>query len=220
MYHLNWRPVFQNFDLLWHGLLVGLGLALLSLAIGSVIGILGAFARVYGSRAMRSAVTAYTEFVRNIPLLLIIYFVFYGLGLMGFHLLDNAWSFVLALSVYSGAYLTEVFRAGVMSVPEGVIEAGKAVGLTPLKTTRFITIPLTFRIVLPSLSNTFISLFKDTSLAAAISVPELTYGAMVINTNTWRILEVYTSVAVMYLITCYALAGLLRLMERRFAMVR
>ena len=74
MYHLNWRPVFQNFDLLWHGLLVGLGLAFLSLAIGSIIGILGAFARVYGSRWMRSAVAAYTEFVRNIPLLLIIYF--------------------------------------------------------------------------------------------------------------------------------------------------
>ena len=220
MYHLNWRPVFQSFDLLWHGLLTGLGLALLSLAIGSTIGMVGAFARVYGSRPVRSVVAAYTEFVRNIPLLLIVYFVFYGLGLMGFHLLNNAWSFVLALSVYSGAYLTEVFRAGVMSVPGGVIEAGKAVGLTPLKTMRFITIPLTFRIVLPSLSNTFISLFKDTSLAAAISVPELTYGAMVINTNSWRILEVYTIVALMYLTTCYALAGLLRLMERRFAMVR
>ncbi len=133
---------------------------------------------------------------------------------------DNTWSFVLALSVYSGAYLTEVFRAGVMSVPVGVIEAGKAIGLSPMKTMRFVTIPITFRIVLPSLSNTFISMFKDTSLAAAISVPELTYAAMVINTNTWRILEVYTTVAIMYLVTCYGLAGLLRLAERRYAMVR
>jgi polar amino acid transport system permease protein len=107
-----------------------------------------------------------------------------------------------------------------MSVPEGMIEAGKAIGLTPSKTMQFVTIPITFRIILPSLSNTFISLFKDTSLAAAISVPELTYGAMVINTNTWRILEVYTTVAVMYLISCYALAGLLRLLEKRYAMVK
>lgn len=220
MYHLNWLPVFQNFDLLWLGLLRGLGLALVSLAIGCVIGITGAFARAYGRPAAKTMVTAYTEFVRNIPLLLIIYFVFYGLGLMGFRLLNNVWSFVLALSVYSGAYLTEVFRAGVISVPEGLIEAGKAIGLTPRKTIQFVTIPMTFRIVLPSLSNTFISLFKDTSLAAAISVPELTYGAMVINTNTWRILEVYTTVAIMYLITCYTLAGLLRLLERRYAMVR
>ena len=220
MYHLNWRPVFQNFDLLWHGLLIGLGLALLSLAIGCAIGITCAFARVYGRSYIRTAVAAYTEFVRNIPLLLIIYFVFYGLGIMGVHFLNNIWSFVVALAVYSGAYLTEVFRAGIVSVPGGLIEAGQAIGLTPRQTMRHVTVPLTFRIVLPSLSNTFISLFKDTSLAAAISVPELTYGAMVINTNTWRILEVYITVAVMYLLTCYALAGLLRLMERRYAMVR
>lgn len=220
MYHLNWQPVFQNFDLLWQGLLTGLGLALLSLAIGCIIGLFGAFARVYGARHVKALATAYTEFVRNIPLLLIIYFVFYGLGIMGFYFLNNVWSFVLALSLYSGAYLTEVFRAGVMSVPEGLIEAAKAIGLPPHKTMRFVTLPMTFRIVLPSLSNSFISLFKDTSLAAAISVPELTYGAMVINTNTWRILEVYTTVAVMYLITCYLLAGLLRLLERRYAMVR
>lgn len=220
MYHLNWRPVFQNFDLLWQGMLLGLGLALLALAIGSIIGMLGAFARVYGNRTVRSVATAYTEFVRNIPLLLIIYFVYYGLGLMGFQLFDNVWSFVVALSFYSGAYLAEVFRAGVQAVPAGAVEAGKAIGLTPYKTMQFIVIPLTFRIALPSLSNTFISMFKDTSLAAAISVPELTYGAMVINTNSWRILEVYTTVAIMYLITCYALAGLLRLVERRYAMVR
>jgi polar amino acid transport system permease protein len=220
MYHLNWRPVFQNFDLLWQGLLLGLGLALLSLTIGCVIGLLAAFARVYGRRHIRALATAYTEFIRNIPLLLIIYFVFYGLGLIGFHLLNNVWSFVLALSIYSGAYLAEVFRAGIMSVPQGMTEAAKAIGLTPRKTMQFVTLPITFRIVLPSLSNTFISLFKDTSLAAAISVPELTYGAMVINTNTWRILEVYTTVAVMYLITCYVLASLLRLLEKKYAIVR
>ena len=103
MYHLNWRPIFQNFDLLWQGLLMGLGLALLSLAMGCVIGILAAFARVYGGRSVKALATAYTEFVRNIPLLLIIYFVFYGLGLLGLHLLNNIWSFVLALAVMAVA---------------------------------------------------------------------------------------------------------------------
>ncbi len=220
MYHLNWRPVIQNFDLLWHGLLFGLGLALLSLAIGCVIGIFCAFGRVYGGKPVRAAITTYTEFVRNIPLLLIIYFVYYGLGLMGFRLLDNVWSFILALSVYSGAYLTEVFRAGIMAVPPGLIEAGKAIGLTPRQTMQHVTIPLTFRIVLPSLSNTFIGLFKDTSLASAISVQELTYGAIRINVETWRIIEVYAAVAVLYLVACYALAGVLRVFERRFVMVK
>lgn len=220
MYHFNWRPVFKNFDLLWKGLLLGLQIAVFSLAIGTVLGLIGAFARVYGPRPVRTLVTAYVEFVRNIPLLLIIYFVYFALPLIGISVLDNLWSFVFALALYSGAYLTETFRAGIESISKGHLEAGKAIGLTRFQVARYITIPLMFRIALPSLGNTLISLFKDTSLASAISVNELTYGAIRINVNTWRIIEVYTVVGLMYLVTCYSIAGLLRLLERRFAMVR
>lgn len=218
MYQFNWRPVFQNFDLLWKGLLLGIVMAIGALAIGVVIGLAGAFVRVYGPRWARLLVTAYVEFVRNIPLLLIIYFVYFGLPLIGIRFLDNLWSFVFALALYSGAYLIETFRAGLEAVNAGYIEAGTAVGLTRFQVARYITIPLMFRIVLPSLGNTLISLFKDTSLASAISVTELTYGAIRINVNTWRIIEVYTVVGLMYLATCYLIAGLLRLLERRFAM--
>jgi polar amino acid transport system permease protein len=220
VYHFNWRPVFQNFDLLWQGLLLGIGLAILSLAIGAVLGLCGAFTRVYGPRSARSLVTAYVEFVRNIPLLLIIYFVYFGLPLIGISILDNLWSFVFALAIYSGSYLTETFRAGLEAIGKGYIEAGKAIGLTRRQVALYITVPLMFRIVLPSLGNTLISLFKDTSLASAISVHELTYGAIRINVNTFRIIEIYTVVGLMYLATCYTMAGLLRLLERRFAMVR
>jgi polar amino acid transport system permease protein len=220
MYHFNWTPVFQNFNMLVQGLVLGLGLAVLSLAIGSALGLIAAFARVYGPRQVRFLVAAYVEFVRNIPLLLIIYFVYFGLPLLGISVLDNLWSFVFALAIYSGAYLTEIFRAGIEAISKGYIEAGKAIGLTRLQVARFITIPLMFRIVLPSLGNTLISLFKDTSLASAISVNELTKGAISINVNTYRVIEVYTVVGLMYLVTCYSIAGLLRLLERRFAMAR
>ncbi len=220
MYFFNWTPVFQNFSLLWKGLVLGIGLALLSLVIGSVLGLIGAFARVYGPRQVRMLVAAYVEFVRNIPLLLIIYFVYFGLPLVGISVLDNVWSFVFALALYSAAYLVEIFRAGIESIARGYIEAGKAIGLTRLQVARYVTIPLMFRTVLPSLGNTFISLFKDTSLASAISVNELMYGAIRINVNTWRVIEVYTVVGLLYLVTCYSIAGLLRLLERRFAMVR
>jgi polar amino acid transport system permease protein len=220
MYTFNWWPVFRDFDLLWKGLLLGIGIAMLALAIGSILGLIGAFARAYGSRQLRALVAAYVEFVRNIPLLLIIYFVYFGLPLVGISVLDNLWSFVFALALYSAAYLTETFRAGIEAIGKGYIEAGKAIGLTRLQVARYVTVPLMFRIVLPSLGNTFISLFKDTSLASAISVSELTYGAIRINVNTWRIIEVYTVVGLMYLVTCYTIAGLLRLLERRFAMVR
>ena len=151
------------------------------------------------TRPLRALVAAYVEFFRNIPLLLIIYFVYFGLPLIGISVLDNLWSFIFALVIYSGAYLTEIFRAGIQAIGKGYIEAGKAIGLKPVQVIRYVTMPLMFRIVLPSLGNTFISLFKDTSLAAAISVAELTYGAMRINVNTLRVIEVYTVVGLMYL---------------------
>lgn len=220
MYHFNWRPVFQSFDLLAQGLLLSLEISFLSLAIGIVVGLVAAFGRVYGPRPLRTLIVAYVEFVRNIPLLLIIYFVYFALPLLGISVLDNLGSFIFALVIYAGAYLTEIFRAGIESIHKGYIEAGKAIGLTRWQRTSHVTLPLMFRIVLPSLGNTLISLFKDTSLASAISVGELTYGAIQINVNTWRVIEVYTVVGLMYLVTAYLIAGILRLLEKRYAMVR
>ncbi len=219
MYQFNWRPVFESIGLLLNGLALGIGMALLALAIGCVLGLAGGFARASGPKLLRFAVAAYVEFIRNIPLLLIIYFVYFGLPLVGISVLDNLWSFVLALALYSAAYLIEIFRAGIEAVAKGHIEAGKAIGLSRLQIARHVTIPLMFRVVLPSLGNTFISLFKDTSLASAIAVPELTYGAIRINVNTWRVIEVYAVVGMMYLVTCYAIAWLLRLAERRYSAV-
>jgi His/Glu/Gln/Arg/opine family amino acid ABC transporter permease subunit len=216
LYQFNWRPVFDNFDLLLKGLALGIGIALLSLAIGCIIGLATAFCRVQGARPLRMLAAGYVELVRNIPLLLIIYFVYFGLPLLGVSLFDNVWSFILALSVYAGAYLTEVFRAGIEAVGKGQIEAARAIGLTRLQVARHVTVPLMFRISLPALGNTFISLFKDTSVASAIAVPELTYGAIRINVNTWRVIEVYLVVGLMYLAACYAIAALLRQAERRY----
>jgi len=219
MYQFNWRPVFDHFDVLLKGLGLGLGIALLSLAAGSLIGLAAAFARTHGPRPLRWLGTAYVELVRNIPLLLIIYFIYFGLPLLGLSLFDNLWSFVLALALYAGAYLTEIFRAGIEAVGKGQIEAARAIGMTRIQVVRHVTLPLMVRVVLPSLGSTFISLFKDTSVASAIAVPELTYGAIRINVNTWRVIEVYLVVGLLYLATCYVIAALLRRVERRFAIM-
>src|SRR3954466_5952931 len=122
MYQFNWRPVFDNFDLLLKGLGLALAIALLSLAIGIVIGLGAAFGRTHGARPLQWLTAAYVELVRNIPLLLIIYFVYFGLPLLGVSLFDNLWSFVLALALYAGAYLTEIFRAGIAGVEKGHID--------------------------------------------------------------------------------------------------
>ena len=219
-YIFNWDVIWRHFDTLWLGLALGLGIAVLSLLIGCIIGLAAAVARTSGPRPLRLAVTAYTEFLRNIPILLLAYFCFYGLPHLGIAFLDNVWSFVLALSIYASAYLAEIFRAGIGSVPRSYLEAGMAIGLTRWQRFRHITLPVTLRITLPSLSNNFISLFKDTSLASAIAVPELTWGAMWINVNTFRVLEAWTVAGLLYLGACYAIALALRRIERRYAVIR
>jgi polar amino acid transport system permease protein len=102
-------------------------------------------------------------------------------------------------------------------VPRGLIDAGKAIGLTGWQRLIWVRLPTMFRIVLPSLSNAFVSLFKDTSLASVIAVPELTYGAQWINTNSFRVIEVWSVAAPMYLVTGYVLLFLLQRLERRFS---
>lgn len=116
--------------------------------------------------------------------------------------------------------MVEVFRAGLAAVPKGLNDAGKAIGLTGWQRLASIRIPTMFRIVLPSLSNAYVSLFKETCLASAIAVPELTYGAQWIKTNSFRVIEVWMVVAAMYLVTGYALLFALRELERRFAVQR
>jgi His/Glu/Gln/Arg/opine family amino acid ABC transporter permease subunit len=217
MYIMRWEVVGENLPKLLAGLALGLEVALGSILIGAVIGLLAAFARTSSNPVVHRAVAGYVGFVRNLPLLLIIFFVYYGLPQFGIRFLDNIGSLVLALAVYSGAYLTEIFRAGILAVSKGFQEAGKAIGMTQLQIARFVTIPVMFRIVLPSLSNTLISLFKDTSLGAAIAVPELTYAGMVLNTNTWRILESWSAIGAMYLVTCYAMAFVMRRVEHHYA---
>jgi len=219
-YHFNWTIAWQYFPQFYRGLVLGLGLAAVSLLIGTGIGVIGALGLTTGPRWVRLLLTSYVEFIRNIPLLLLVYFAFYGLPKVGISALDNVWSFVAALSAYGGAYLTEVFRAGIGSVPSGYAEAAKAVGLSPWQRTRLVTLPLTLRIVLPSLGNTFVSLFKDTSLASVLGVPELTYAAMRLNLDTFRVIEAWTFATAMYLLSGYGIIMTLRSVERRYAVIR
>ncbi|MGA1315699.1 MAG: ABC transporter permease subunit, partial [Rubrivivax sp.] len=137
-YYLNFNFVWKYADKLWWGLALSIQLAFIGILIGCVIGLALALAYSGGSRWIRATVTAYVEFVRNVPLLLLIYLVFYGVPSAGGFAYDATTSFVLTLSLYSGAYLVEVFRAGLDAVPRGVLDAGKAIGLSPWQ--RFVSV--------------------------------------------------------------------------------
>jgi polar amino acid transport system permease protein len=196
---------------------LSLELALVSIAIGMIIGLLLALVYVESGKSIRFFVASYVELIRNSPLLLLVYLIFYGIPSIGWFQYSATTSFIVTLSIYSGAYLVEVFRSGLAAVPEGLIDAGKAIGMKPWQRLISIRIPTMFRIVLPSLSNTYISLFKDTSIASVIAVPELMYGAQWINFNTFRIIEVYAVITPMYLVTGYVILLSLRQVEKKFA---
>jgi polar amino acid transport system permease protein len=217
LYHLNFGLIWRHFDKLGWGLILSLELALVAIVIGIVIGLAFALLFEWGGRTVRTVVSLYVEFIRNVPLILLVYLVFYGIPTIVDLRYNATTSFVATLSLYAGAYLVEIFRAGLAAVPRGLIDAGKAIGLTPLQRLTYVRLPTMFRVVLPALSNTFVSLFKDTSVASVLAVPELTYGAQWINFNTFRIVEVYAIVTPMYLVAGYGILAALRLLERRFA---
>ncbi len=212
MYRLDWSVVWRNIPLLTDGLMVTLELSIIALIVSVLIGIAVAYARLSPNPAVAGAAAAYVEFVRNIPLLLIMFFIYFGLPAFQVTLTERL-SAVLALSLYSGAYMTEIFRAGILAIGRGQVEAGQALGLTGFQISRSVVLPQAFRVVLPSLGNQFISLIKDSSLAVAISVRELTYAAVRINDISWRIVEVYSVIAAMYLAVTWAVAVGLRGLE-------
>lgn len=218
-YQLNFSAVWQNFDLLLVGLWLGIELSLISIAIGCALGLTAAFCTLSKNAGLRWAATLYVTIIRNLPILILILMIYFALPSLGIRL-DQLGSFIITLSLYAGAYLTEVFRAGLLGIPQGQREAGQAIGLKEWQIKCYIIIPVMFRNVLPSLSNNFISLFKDTSLAAAIAVPELTFYARKINLESYRVIETWLITSLLYIATCYLLAALLRQLEHRLALVR
>ncbi len=218
-YTLNFGAVWRNFEYLMSGLALSLGLAAVSILIGAAIGLALAFALTSRRLALSAPARLYVTLLRNLPILVLVLFAYFALPQLGVRI-DKIKSFMLVLSLYSGAYLAEVFRAGLLSIPRGLTEAGLAIGLTPTQIRATIITPLMLRNVLPSLSSTIISLFKDTSLAAVIAVPELTFAARKINVESFRVIETWIVTSALYVACCFLIAAALRLIERRLALPR
>ena len=155
----------------------------------------------------RRLVAAYVTAIRNIPLLVLVLFVYFALPRIGIRL-GKIESFIASLAIYAGAYLTEVFRASLAGVPAGVIDAGRAIGLTRTNLNLHVILPIMVRNALPALGTTFISLFKDTSIAATIAVQELTFVARKINVETFRVAEAWLAASALYVMTCLAACSL------------
>jgi polar amino acid transport system permease protein len=168
------------------------------MAAGLVIGIIGALARSWGPPPVRLAAAAYVEAIRNTPLLIQLFIVFFGLPGMGFRL-DATPAAMAALSINLGAYATEIIRAGIQAIHKSQVEAGLALGLSRLQVFRYVVLFPALKVIYPALASQFILLMLATSVVSQISVPELFHTASVLQSRTFRDFEVYIVAAGMYL---------------------
>jgi His/Glu/Gln/Arg/opine family amino acid ABC transporter permease subunit len=195
-YTFDWAPIWANRDLIADGLLMTIALSALGLCFALVIGLLVGTAGASQSRLLRICAAGYVEIMRNIPLLVHIYFWYMGLAFLRLPPFVCA---VAALTLYSGAYVAETVRTGIGAVPRGQRLAAQATGLTPAKVLLLVVYPQALRIILPSLASISSQLIKDSSLASVITVAELTYQASAIEGQTFRTFEIYITISALYL---------------------
>lgn len=214
---LQFGPVLIHLDRLLDGVVDTIILAVLSILFGTIIGTLGAVARSFGPRWLRLIVGAYVELIRNTPLLIQLYFVFFSLPLFGLKFSSNA-AAIIALSIHLGAYATEILRAGIAAVPRGQIEAAKSLGLSNYRVIRHVVLVPAVRAVYPALSAQYILQLMGTSIVGAIAAEELTAIANNLVMQTFRSFEVYIVIAVIYFVLIQSasllFAGIGRLLFR------
>jgi polar amino acid transport system permease protein len=213
MYELQFQILLRYVDPMLNAVVITLGLSIASILIGSALGLAIALARTSQTAVIVYAATAYVNILRNIPLLLILIFVYFVFPIIGIRGIDKYQSAVIAMSLYAAAYLSEIFRAGLEAVQTRYVEAAKSIGLSKYQTFASVIFPIMIGEVLPALGNNYVSLFKDSSLAAAISVPEITFVGRQINTDTFRVIEAWTAVGVVYLVVGFLFNFSLRRLE-------
>jgi len=209
------EPIGSRSDLFVEGAKVTLLITLNSALIGLVLGVLMGLARGSPRAWLRAPALAYIWLIRGTPVLVQIMFVFYALPVLVPQLqLDEFWAASIALGLNVGAYNAEVIRAGIQAVPQGQTEAARSLGLSNVSTLRWIVLPQAIRIVVPPLVNNIVALLKDSSLASAIGLLELTLAGNRISSETFLPVPVLTTVAALYLIYTTAITIVTTLLER------
>jgi His/Glu/Gln/Arg/opine family amino acid ABC transporter permease subunit len=204
------------FPKLLEGFTVTLGVGLASMALALVLSVLLLGPRMSKNRLIRLPIEAYIELMRNTPLLLQIYLIYFGLPLLGFFPSEFMCG-VVGIALQHAAFLVEILRGGIESISQRQWEAARAIGMRRLVAFRYIILPQTFLRVLGPLSNQLIILVKDTSLVSAIGVMELTMVGKVSIERSAVSIEIFAAIAVIYLVLTSVLGGALRIVERRTA---
>jgi polar amino acid transport system permease protein len=215
MQSLNFSVLVEYFPVMLDGLRMTIYISALSIVFGTLLGLAGALAKVSRVRVLRGIAAVYVEWIRNTPLLVQIMFIYFGLGV--FVPFSPLAASVFALSFFSGAYITEIIRAGIQSVHKGQREAALTLGMTERQAMVLVVLPQATRRILPPLVGQFISLTKDSSLVSVIAVTELAYVAKNIVAETFRAFEIWLAIALFYFVLSYAMSRAVRTLELRMA---
>src|SRR5580704_12278098 len=213
---LDFHFILRNLPLFGKGLLVTVELSALAIVAAMLWGLVVAFGRMSQFRALRLLATGYIEVVRDTPVLIQMYFIYFGFSMAGFGL-SGFVSGLLALSLQNGGYVAEIYRAGIESISIKQVEGGKALGMSRRDVMSIVILPQALVRVIPPLANQLIVIIKDTSLVSAIAVAELTQIGKLLTERTAASYEVFLTIAAMYLMMTGIVSGLSRLAERHFA---
>ncbi|MEW6673288.1 MAG: amino acid ABC transporter permease [Thermodesulfobacteriota bacterium] len=223
-YHWQWHRVFRYLFSLQDGKLIGgplingikvtFQVSGISLVLAFIIGLVTALLRLSDSTIAKALARTYLELIRNTPLLVQLFFIYFVLS----PVLDigRFTSAVLALSLFEGAYASEIFRAGIVSIPRGQWEAAYSLGFDAYSTYRHVILPQAIRWILPPLTGQAISLIKDSALVSTIAIYDLTMQGQSIIAETYLVFEIWFLVACIYLLITGSLSFLVSLMEHRF----
>ena len=211
-----------NIDLMINSiplLIVGAGITIqitaISVAIGLVIGMFVGVARVSNIRPLRWLAAVYVDFLRGTPLLVQIFLIYFALPVLLGNRVDPFIAAITACGINSGAYIAEIFRAGIQAIDDGQMEARRSLGMTWWQTMWYIIIPQAFRNIVPPLGNEFIALLKDSSLVSVIGFEELTRRGQLIIARTYGSLEIWICVAIIYLIMTLTISRFVAFLEKR-----
>lgn len=216
-YQFRWDVIWSNLDFLMSGLQMTLFISATSLVFALIGGLILALFDLSKFAVLRGFSLALGEIIRNTPILVQLLWVYYVLPIV-FNIRVSALAGILiGLSLYMAAFISEVYRAGIQAVPNGHREAAQVLGLTSAQSFVRIVLPQAIRMTLPPLASNFVQLIKFSSLGAVISVSEITRRGMELSSSTFRPLEIFSFIAVVYFLICWPLAMAIRIWESRLA---
>ncbi len=210
---LQFGQVWPHLPYLLGGAALSLWLSLLAFAGGMVIGLLGAMGKSFGPRGLARAIDAYVVFLTNTPQLVQIYLLYFALPEVGIYL-SSFVAVLVGMTLNAGAYLTQIQRAGFLSVRQEELEAAETIGMSRLQSVRWVILPHIMRVLFPPLSNQYILMTLGSSMAAIFGVEELTGRAFNLNAETFRSIEIFSVTAVLYVIVTLFASALLALVGR------